>query len=195
MRLLGKRMSTQMSRLELCALVSLAASIGVPMLSTDRGILPAIIIAVVVIGITRLVSKLSYKSENFEQLTQGDIDILIEDGVMNYDVMKKTRISRERLFSQLRSENVDHIGEVKRLYIESNGSFSMIENENPKPGLMVLPEWDKEFIDEKLKTTDITICKNCGVEKPSHLKHLNGEAKCENCGEKEWTKAVTEASY
>ena len=195
MRLLGKRMSTQMSRLELCALVSLAASIGVHMLSPDRGILPAFIIAAVVICITRLISKLSYKSENFEQMTQGDIDILVEDGVMNYDVMRKVRITRERLFSQLRSENVDHMGEVKRLYMESNGSFSLIENNRPKPGLMVLPEWDKEFIGEKLRTTDITICKNCGVEKPAHLKHLNGDAKCENCGEKEWTKAVLEASF
>src|SRR4051812_46339043 len=72
MRLLGKRMSTQMSRLELVAMVSLASAIGVPMLAQDRGMLPAFIIAFVIIGITRLISAKSFKDQHFEQLTQGD---------------------------------------------------------------------------------------------------------------------------
>src|ERR1700712_1409627 len=59
MRLLGKRMSGHLSQLELVALVSLASAIGVPMLAPDRGILPSIMIAFVVVGITLLVSKWS----------------------------------------------------------------------------------------------------------------------------------------
>jgi len=53
MRLLGKRMASQLTRNELAAMVSLAAAIGVPILAPDRGILPAIIIAIVVIAVTR----------------------------------------------------------------------------------------------------------------------------------------------
>src|SRR4051794_17099270 len=36
MRLMGKRMSSQLSRNELAALVSLAAAVGIPMMSPDR---------------------------------------------------------------------------------------------------------------------------------------------------------------
>jgi uncharacterized membrane protein YcaP (DUF421 family) len=145
MRLLGKRMSTQMSMLELTAMVSLAASIGVPMLSQDRGILPAFIIAAFVVGITRLISIISFRKQRFEQTTHGAIDILVEDGVMKYDLMKKVRISRERLFAQLRGENIVHLGMVKRLYMEANGAFTIIQNEELTPGLMVLPDWDKSL--------------------------------------------------
>ena len=74
--------------------------------------------------------------------------------------------------------------------MEANGGFSMIESDEQQPGLMVLPDWDKEFILKKLNKTDVTICKNCGTKKPDHLAKLNGSAKCEKCGNNEWTKAV-----
>lgn len=151
MRLLGQRMSTQMSRLELAAMVALASAIGVPMLSYDRGILPAYIIAFVIVLITRLVARKSFKDERFEQVSQGDVDLLVEDTVMNYDVMEKVRISRERLFAQLRSKNINHLGLVRRFYMEANGAFTIIPQDEQKPGLTVLPDWDKDFTARKLK--------------------------------------------
>ena len=56
MRLMGKRMASTLSNSELAALVSLAAAVGVPMLAPDRGMLPALIIAIIVVGIQRLMS-------------------------------------------------------------------------------------------------------------------------------------------
>src|SRR6195952_702674 len=76
MRLMGKRMSTQMSRLELAAMVALASAIGVPMLAPDRGLIPAVLIAFIVVGITWAISKYSVKNERFERATQGDSDML-----------------------------------------------------------------------------------------------------------------------
>jgi uncharacterized membrane protein YcaP (DUF421 family) len=192
MRLLGKRMSTQMSRTELTAMVALASAIGVPMLAFDRGILPAYIIAAIIIVINKLIAAKSYKDQNFERFSQGDIDMLVEDSVLNFAMMKRVRVSRERLFAQLRSENIDHLGKVKRVYMETNGSFSVVENEEPRPGLMVLPAWDKDFADRKLTKTNITICSNCGFEKPARLAALNGHAKCVNCGASDWTSAMEE---
>lgn len=48
-RLIGSRMAGQLSRTEQASLVTLAAAIGVPIQSPERGILPAIIIAIVVV--------------------------------------------------------------------------------------------------------------------------------------------------
>src|SRR5687767_14213450 len=63
MRLLGHRMASQLSRNELAALVSLAAAIGVPILAPDRGLLPALVIALVVVAISRLLAWGSYKNQ------------------------------------------------------------------------------------------------------------------------------------
>jgi len=191
MRLMGTRMSGQLSRLDLAAMVALASAIGVPILSPSNGLLPAFIIAFIVVVISRIIAKLSFKSQHFEQVTQDDIDVLVEESVMQPEILKRTRISRERLFAQLRSEKVMHLGKVKRVYLEAGGNFSIVENEEPKPGLMVLPEWDEDFIHDKLKETDVVVCRNCGEKKPADAP-ANKATTCPHCGDADWTKAVME---
>jgi len=185
MRLLGKRMSAHLTQLELVALVSLASAIGVPMLAPDRGLLPSILIAMIVVGISWAISKISFSNKRFEKATQGNAETLLEDGVMQYKRMKQARISRERLFAHLRSEGVQQIGEVKRVYLETNGLFTLIKNKTAAPGLMVLPDWDDEFVKSRLKECDVEICKNCGARKTTML----AEEQCNLCGDNDWVKA------
>ncbi|HEX8334889.1 MAG TPA: hypothetical protein VF622_19850, partial [Segetibacter sp.] len=97
MRFLGKRMATNVSRIELAALVALSSAIGVPLLSPSNGILPAFIIAGIIVALTRIISVWGLRSKKFENATQGDLDTLVEDGVMDLKIMKKVRITRERL--------------------------------------------------------------------------------------------------
>src|SRR6478735_4198047 len=58
MRLMGTRMSGQLSRLDLAAMVALASAIGVPMLSPSNGLLPALIIAIIVVSVSRIIAKM-----------------------------------------------------------------------------------------------------------------------------------------
>lgn len=54
MRLMGRMVVSQLNRSEMIAMVSLAAAIGVPLQSPDRGILAAIVIAAIVISIQQV---------------------------------------------------------------------------------------------------------------------------------------------
>ena len=65
MRLMGKRMEASLGRIEMISMVALAAAIGIPLQSPDRGLLPAIIIAAVVVFIQKLVAKKSMNNEKF----------------------------------------------------------------------------------------------------------------------------------
>ncbi len=149
MRLMGRRMASQLSRNEMAAMVSLAAAIGIPILDASRGLLPAFVIALVVVFTQRLVSYIAAKNEKFETLSQGDKSTLVENAVIQLANLKGTVVTRELLFAQLRSSGLIHLGHVKRLYMEANGSFTLIEDSNPKPGLSLLPEWDTEFVDQQ----------------------------------------------
>ncbi|MDB5193076.1 MAG: hypothetical protein JWQ96_2639 [Segetibacter sp.] len=188
MRMLGKRMQAQMDSIELAALATLAAAVGVPLLALDRGLLPAVIICAIVITITRTVSHFSYKSQKFEDIAEGNIGILVKDGVMDPKEMMNNRITRERLCSQLRQSKIYNLGMVKRLYLEASGGFSIIKSDMPKPGLLVLPEWDKDFVGKKVKFTNETICVSCGKEQNTK----DDKEECSNCRKKVWTKAVTD---
>lgn len=187
MRLMGKRMASQLGRNEMISMISLSAAIGVPIQSPDRGLLPAVIIAFIVVLTQQLIAKRATQNEKFETLTQGDISVLVEDGWLNLGIMKKTRLTRERVFGQLRKEGICHLGEVKRLYLEANGSFTFIESKDSISGLSILPDWDNDFKEKVCKDSDETVCNHCGNKRKDEK---NAGEKCKKCGFDQWVKAV-----
>ena len=182
MRLMGKRMSSQLSRNELAALVSLAAAIGVPLQSPDRGLLPAVVIAVVIVGVSKGISFLIRRSEKLEQLSQGNYALLVEDGVLKFKEMEEVRISNERLFAQLREKSIRHLGEVKRLYMEAGDGFTLVRADPAQPGLSIIPEIDTDFLEKQETADDVLVCRKCGVRSPG--KDSSG------CQLHEWTEAI-----
>ncbi|GAB3925936.1 DUF421 domain-containing protein [Larkinella terrae] len=187
MRLMGRRMASQLSRNEMAALISLAAAIGVPILDPGRGLLPAVIIALVVIFIQRLISYWAARNEKFEGISQDISSVMVENAVLQLENMKESRITRDLLFAQLRSTGVLQLGSVKRLYIEANGSFTLIQRPESQPGLSILPEWDSEFIAKQKPVTDRYVCYWCGHDQPAGT---GDSVRCPNCKKQEWVQAI-----
>lgn len=166
LRLMGQRMASQLGRNEMISITALAAATGIVLQSPDRGLLSALMIAFIVVLIQQIIAKISTQNEVFERLTQDSISTLIEDGRLLTDNMKKTRLTRERIFCQLRSQSYRHLGEVQRLYLEANGSFTILRKKDSLPGLCILPEWDTTFIEKVCTQTDTLICLHCGAQLP-----------------------------
>lgn len=187
MRLMGKRMAAQLSRTEMAALVSLAASTGVAVQDPSRGIIPVAIIGFIVVSVQRLVSWKAMHSATFEQRVMDDMNILAREGGLCLEDMERSRITRERLFAQLRSEEVDNLGRVQRLYLEANGKFTLIKYQEEKPGLSIVPKWDKAFLDEQKAAEGYFACGSCGnLEQSRH----QPQEPCKRCQHIEWREAV-----
>lgn len=178
-RLMGKRMASQLSRNELVAISSLAASIGIPIQTPDRGLLPAAAVALVVVAAQRIVAWKLTRDGRFETKSQGNLSILVEDGVLKPRAMGRSKISRTEIFARLRSERVRHLGEVRRLYFEAEGDFTLVKNPEPGYGLCVLPEEDVDFISEQVFDNGKYVCRNCGSVKATQ------DQQCSNCGSRE----------
>src|SRR4051812_17080783 len=189
MRSMGKRMSSQMSRNELAALVSLAAAVGIPMMAPDRGLLPAVIIAFILISIERMIAKQSCKNENFESYVLGKVSTLVNNGVVDMKELKRVGLAHERVFAQLRAQGVLQLGKVSRLYMEASGNFTIVQNPEPVPGLSVLPPWDDPLRDYFKEHPEKQICVQCGFPQKNagHPYY-----KCPNCGSEKWVTAVEE---
>ena len=186
LRLMGKRMASSISRTEMVAVVSLAAAVGMPLQTPERGLLPALVIALVVVFVERTIAYYAFKYPKFEKIAEDDISILVEDSVMNMKNMEKTRIPREFLYAQLRSRGILQLGEVKRFYIEANGAFTLIREQEVKPGLSIIPDWDQDFYKEQELTDKVLVCKNCGNPLHGPLQQSN----CERCHSFEWVKSM-----
>jgi uncharacterized membrane protein YcaP (DUF421 family) len=186
MRLMGKRMSAQLTSNELAALVSLAAGVGIPIQSPDRGLIPGIIIAAVLVTAQRFIASRSFANEKFDRIAQGNIAVLVENGVMNLEIMGKNRITRDRVCGEVRAEGLTHLGQVKRLYMESSGAFTLIKNQESKPGLLVVPDWDTDFLNELKKSDTDRVCAMCGHIQPNAR---DGDS-CPVCGHQKWVPAI-----
>lgn len=146
--------------------------------------MPAVVIAVIVVGVGRAVAARVYYSRRFEATVKDPLSAVVKDGVFDMKKIKGASMTTERLMANLRSDSIRHLGEVKRLYFQSNGSFSLVKEEHPQQGLCILPLQDKEFCDEQPQSNE-KVCCRCGTRK----KNSPSEA-CANCGNKEWVAAI-----
>jgi uncharacterized membrane protein YcaP (DUF421 family) len=187
MRLMGRRVAAQLSISELAVMLTLGAAIGVPLQTPEKGILPAAVLLLTALVFQRGLSLLSFKKREIEVATQGDATILVKDGRLVLENMAKARLSPERVHSELRAQNIQHLGEVRRVYLESSGHFSLIKYRTPHYGLWLLPTPDDEM-SKRIQVNNHYACSRCG-----HVIQCapapEGQ-ECECCDNETWLPAV-----
>lgn len=189
LRLMGRRMEAMLSRGEMVSLVTLGASVGVAIHTPERGLLPSSVVILIILGMQTLQSYLTSRHARAEKLLLGQISTLVMDGCLLIDEMKKSRITRERLFAALRLKGIKNLGTIKRVYFEAKGVFSVVTcaEKTQNPGLCILPDMDGEFRGELKYDTDAMACRSCGA-----IGHTGTTNQCHNCGAKEWERAIIE---
>ena len=187
MRLMGSRMGSVLTRNEMTAMISLAAANGVALMAPDRGLLPVVVVAAVIIGYQKFIAWQSLRNEKFESVVLDDVSLLVNDGRLQLDKLEASGLSREQLLSRLRQESISNLGAVQRAYQEANGAFSLITFAEPRPGLSILPTVDTAFRDEQEKADGQFACGSCGHV--LHSAHAPA-SQCPRCAQQEWQPAV-----
>lgn len=124
-RLTGKRELGQLEPSELVVTMLAADLAAIPIENPDKplytGVLPILLIVVLEI----ILSRLSLSSVLFRRIMCGKPVILIENGKVLYENLKKTRITMDELTGQLRLKDVLDISTVRFAILETNGSLSV----------------------------------------------------------------------
>lgn len=185
LRWIGKRMSGQLTILELSIMLTLGAIVSVAMQVPDRGIALSMFVLFCTLVFHHGLSWLGVKSARVEELSYGKISLLVKDGVLQLDEMSKCRISHQQLYAQLRDNGIFNLGAVQRVYLEACGLFTIVKTKSDKAGLPILPPDDKPAL-ALLQSNEQMACYNCG-----RMANSNAElAACPNCGEQNWTHSV-----
>jgi uncharacterized membrane protein YcaP (DUF421 family) len=186
-RLLGKRMSGQLTSTEMAIMLVLGAIVSVPMQTPERGILQGVFMLFLFLGLHQFLTGWMRKNEKVEGLVQGTTSILVKDGVMQLPEMDSTNISREQLFAVLRGQQIYNLGKVKRLYFEACGEFSTYKEKAQRPGLSILPRINDGIENRQQRAGDEQlVCKQCGHVVPAQTT----QAPCSICGEQQWEQPV-----
>jgi uncharacterized membrane protein YcaP (DUF421 family) len=187
MRLLGKRMNAQLNITDLAVMLTLGAIASVPMQDYNAGILPGILLLVAILLLHQGLTLLSFKKRSIEELTEGKVRCVIKDGLIDTGRLEEMRISKDQIFSVLRSNGIRHLGQVKRLYSEADGQFSVFKSNEPKPGFSVYPRKDDSLPPSTEKIEEQHVCGYCGNLSTSPK---DVEKSCGHCGRSEWMQAI-----
>ncbi|MEN8901743.1 MAG: YetF domain-containing protein, partial [Nonlabens sp.] len=91
---------------------------------------PSLFVGALLIGLlyllNYLVTLLTYKSKIAEKLMDNSPILLMENGKVLYNNLKKTKVTENELRGKLREANVIRLTEVKAVILESTGDVSVM---------------------------------------------------------------------
>ena len=132
-RLMGKRQVGQMEPAEFVVTMLVANLAAIPMQDGAIPLYSGLIPIVTVLGVELVLSVLSLRSMKLRKLLCGKPVILIENGQLLQDNLRKTRITLDELSGHLREKDVLDIRSVQFAILETNGNLSVFPYPKEKP--------------------------------------------------------------
>ena len=183
----GKRGVKQLSVFEVVIIISLGSAAGDPMFYEDVGIIPAMAVFICILLMYRAVTWLLGKSKRFELFMEGRTHCIIEDGQFSINSFEKEELAKDEFFAELRLKSIEHLGQVRNAYIETNGAISVFfyEDADVKYGLPIRPQLF-EMKSTNIPKSGIYACTFCA--NVQELEPTIGT--CTVCGQDEWVEAI-----
>ena len=132
-RLMGKRQIGQMEPAEFVVTMLVANLASIPMQDGGIPLFSGVVPILTVLGLELVLSALSLKSSKLRELLCGKPVILIENGNILQNNLRKTRITLDELTGHLREKDVLDIRAVQYAILETNGNLSVFPYSREMP--------------------------------------------------------------
>jgi len=133
LRLLGKRQLGELEPSELTLALIIADLASVPMQDNGIPLLAGLVPILVLLCIATILSVLSARSIRFRSLLCGRPSIVVENGVVLEQELRKNRLTVDELMEELRIQGCPDFREVKFAVLETNGVLSVVPYAAQKP--------------------------------------------------------------
>ncbi|WP_150275938.1 DUF421 domain-containing protein [Paenibacillus tepidiphilus] len=168
-KLLGKRQVSQLSFFEYITGITIGSIAAYISLDTDKTWHLGVIALLVWVGLSLVIEYVQIKSKKVRDFIDFKSTVLIKEGKILEDNMKKERLSTDDLLAELRKKDVFKLADVEFAIMESDGAINVLLNRENQPltpqhlGIKVAPEqapqvviMDGKVMDEALDTLGFT---------------------------------------
>ena len=132
-RLLGKHQIGELEPSELVLTLIIADLASVPMQDNGIPLLTGLIPIVVLLSLSSILSVLCTKSLRFRALLCGKPSVVVRDGEVLQDELKRNRLTVDELLEELRIQGYTDIRTIKYALLETNGQLSVLPCAGEKP--------------------------------------------------------------
>lgn len=129
-RIMGKREIGKLSPFDLVVAIMIAELAVFPIEEKDLSLIDGLVPILVVAGLEILLAVTSLKSIFLRGVINGKPEILIENGDIIYENLKKTKYNMNDLLLQLRKKDVFDIEEVEIALLETSGDLTVLKKDD-----------------------------------------------------------------
>jgi uncharacterized membrane protein YcaP (DUF421 family) len=126
LRLTGKRQVGQLAPFDLVMLLILSNAVQNSMNAGDNSLVGGLISAVTLVGLNYFVGLATFSSKKVELIIEGKPEVLIHEGKVDPDVMRRAQLSHHELEAALRQAGCVGTHQVQLAVLENNGAISVI---------------------------------------------------------------------
>ncbi|WP_338471791.1 DUF421 domain-containing protein [Niallia sp. XMNu-256] len=132
-RLLGKKQISEISFFEYVSGITIGSIAGEVIMGLERNIGHGILAIVIFALITLFVDYFALKSPQFRNLIEGKATVIIKDGKVMEENLKKEKYSIPEVESLLRQKNVFNLADVEFAFLEPKGDISVLLKKENRP--------------------------------------------------------------
>jgi uncharacterized membrane protein YcaP (DUF421 family) len=132
LRLAGKRELAQLNPFDLVVLLTLSNTVQNAIIGDDNSVTGGIIGAATLLGINYLFVRFLYNHRTIDRIVEGAEDVLIEDGKILQERLKKELITLPELITAAHKQGFATLDEVDRAILEPGGIIAFI-GKKPDP--------------------------------------------------------------
>ena len=125
-RLMGKRQIGELQPSELVITILISEVASLPIQDNSIPILKSVISLFVLVSFEIIFAATSLKSHKLRTIMQGHPVIVIRNGEIDVEALKKLRLSVNDLISSLRQKDVFELSQVSYAIFETNGKISVL---------------------------------------------------------------------
>ena len=126
LRLSGKRELVQLNPFDLVVLLTLSNTVQNAIIGDDNSVSGGIIGATSLLAVNYLVVRFLYGHKRIDQLVEGNADVLIENGTVRLERLKKELISPTQLEAAARKQGFESLNDVQKCILEPGGNLTFI---------------------------------------------------------------------
>ncbi len=126
-RLSGKRSVGQFTPFDMILLILLGTAVQNSLIGEDVSLVGGLLLAATLITLNHAVGWVTARSRRIHGLLEGRAVKLIEDGVLDKERLRKEGVSEMDLEEALRRAGMEHVSEVRRGWLETDGHITLIK--------------------------------------------------------------------
>ena len=127
-RIFGLRTFAKMSSFDFASTIAVGSILASIIINKDQSLLKGILALSSIIAFQTLFSFLVRKNDWFKKLFTNKPQMLMKNGEIIYDNLKRCNVDVSDLMAKLREANVHQLSEIQAVVFESTGDISVIHS-------------------------------------------------------------------